>query len=380
MNTGVGKGLLQLQSFLSMKGDARLKPGSRIGIIGGGQLGRMLAMAAAQLGFHVHIYAPEDKPPAAEVSEHHTCAEYNDVEALSRFARSVDVITYEFENIPAQPVASLSGIAPLFPPVSALSVTQDRLDEKNFLSGLSIPVARFASIDSLSDLENARKDIGLPAMLKTRRFGYDGKGQAKLSDSCDLEVIYQDFEDVPAVFEAFIPFECELSVVMARGMDGTSFAYDVSRNDHVNQILNKSVVPSGISQAVTSEAISIAKVFADAVDYVGVLAVEFFYCGDKAEKPLIVNEIAPRVHNTGHWTMDGCAVGQFENHIRAIAGWPLGDGLRHSNAEMLNLIGDEMNMWADYAQESNTIVHLYGKSEIRAGRKMGHITKLKPLT
>ncbi len=373
------KDLRLLKSFLLMSNNRVLAPGAKIGIIGGGQLGRMLAMAAAQLGFHVHILSPEQSPPAAEVSQLHVCADYDDPEALRAFAQGVDVITYEFENIPAEPMAALNDAPGLFPPVAALSATQDRLEEKNFLQSLSLPVANFSAIDSLSDLESGVEALGFPAMLKTRRFGYDGKGQAKLSKSDDLSEVYKGFIETPAVLEAFVAFECELSVVMVRAHDGSVAAYDVARNSHENQILHTSTVPSGVSDEVLNEAFRIARVFADAIDYVGVFAVEFFYCGEGAENPLIVNEIAPRVHNTGHWTMDGCSVGQFENHIRAIAGWPLGDTSRHSDAVMTNLIGEDVNAWVKYAGESNTAVHLYGKAEVRTGRKMGHVTKLKPL-
>lgn len=354
-----------------------LVPGAVIGIIGGGQLGRMLAMSAAQLGFRAHVYCPEAGSPAAEVSYKHTCAEYSDLVAIQKFAKSVDVLTYEFENIPSEPLQILSESSSIFPPVKALRITQDRLDEKQFLRDLSIPVAPFAAVNSFDDLKAAIQTIGLPAMLKTCRFGYDGKGQHKFTDDVDLERIYKEkFDGVPAVLEGFIDFESELSIVMARGLNGEVAAYDVSRNNHIHQILSSSVVPSGIDESVCNKAYDIAARFANSLNYTGVFAVEFFYCGDKASESLIVNEIAPRVHNTGHWTMDACAVSQFENHIRAIVGWPLGETSRHSSAKMVNLIGDEVYDYKDYAKQDNAALHLYGKSEVRDGRKMGHVTIL----
>lgn len=354
-----------------------LVPGAVIGIIGGGQLGRMLAMSAAQLGFRVHVYCPEENSPAAEVAYKHTSADYSDMSAIQEFAKSVDVLTYEFENIPSEPLQFLSESSAIFPPVKALRTTQDRLDEKQFLRDLSIPVAPFAAVNSLDDLKEAIKTIGLPAMLKTCRFGYDGKGQHKFTDDVDLERIYKEkFDGVPAVLEGFINFECELSIVMARAINGEVVAYDVSRNNHIHQILSSSIVPSGVEESVCSKAYEIAARFANSLHYTGVFAVEFFYCGSKADEPLIVNEIAPRVHNTGHWTMDACAVSQFENHIRAIVGWPLGAPSRHSDAKMVNLIGNEVYDYKDYAKQNNAALHLYGKGEVRDGRKMGHVTIL----
>lgn len=354
-----------------------LLPGAVIGIVGGGQLGRMLAMSAVQLGFRVHIYCPEEGCPAAEVAYKHTCAAYDDLSSIQDFAKNVDVITYEFENIPSEPLQILTENSPVFPPVEALRITQDRLDEKQYLQGLSIPVAPFARINSLEDLKEAVKTIGVPSMLKTCRFGYDGKGQHKLTEQCDVEAVYREkFDGVPAVLEGFIDFQCELSIVMARGLKGDISAYEVSRNNHINQILSSSVVPASVSESVARQAYDIASQFANSLDYTGVFAVEFFYCGEDADNPLIVNEIAPRVHNTGHWTMDACVISQFENHIRAIAGWPVGRANRHSDAKMVNLIGDEVYDYKDYIRQDNAALHLYGKNEVRDGRKMGHVTIL----
>ena len=357
--------------------EAPLPPGSTIGIFGGGQLGRMLAMAAAQLGLRCHIYADVADAPAFEVAASHTLASFDDESALEDFARAIDVATIEFENIPVQALEAVAEIVPAYPGVKALALTQDRLVEKTFLRELGIPVAPFASVDSPSELEAALQQVGAPAMLKTRRLGYDGKGQAKIRCAEDLKAAAAIAES-PCILEAFVDFERELSVVVARSRTGEMRCYDPGENVHRDQILFQTTVPGQIPQTTASSAMAIAEQIAKGLDITGVFCVEFFDCGEAAPTPLMVNEIAPRVHNSGHWTLDGCLISQFENHIRAVAGWPLGATERHSDAVMTNLIGDEVERWRDVAQEGDRALHLYGKGESRPGRKMGHVTRLSP--
>ncbi len=351
-----------------------LPPGSTIGILGGGQLGRMLALAAARLGLKCHIYAPEADSPAFQVAASHTLAGYTDFAALAAFAGVVDAVTYEFENVPGETAEFLESRLPLAPSARALRIAQDRVDEKNFIAGLDMPVAPYAAVDNDASLAAAIKRIGKPAILKTRRFGYDGKGQAKISASVSEATAWAEIGKVPAVLEGFVAFEREISVIAARGWDGAIAVYDVPENVHENHILRTSTVPAAIPAAVAETARGIGAGIAAALDYVGIIGIEMFVTGDR----LVVNEIAPRVHNSGHWTMDACLVSQFEQHMRAVAGWPLGNPVRHSNVVMTNLLGDEADGWARFAAEPAAAVHLYGKAEARQGRKMGHVNRLAP--
>lgn len=356
-----------------------LSPGSTIGILGGGQLGRMLALAAAELGLRVHIYTPEETSPAAEVADAATCAAYDDAAALIAFAAAVDVITYEFENVPGETARILNEHAPVRPSPKALAVSQDRLDEKQFLTSLDIAVAPFAPVDTLDDLTSAIETLGIPAVLKTRRFGYDGKGQVKISVHEEKIAAIEALAGAPAILEAFIPFEKEISVIVARSYDGTCATYDVGENVHHNHILHTTTVPANMDSALAQDAMNIATKIAHGLEYVGVIGVEFFVLPATSSGPrLCVNEFAPRVHNSGHWTSDACAVGQFEQHIRAICNWPLGNPRRHSDAVMTNLIGREALDWETHAAQPNRSLHLYGKHEARPGRKMGHVTDLHP--
>ncbi len=356
--------------------DAPLPPGSTIGVLGGGQLGRMLATAAAQLGLKCHIYSDVPGVPAFDVAAAHTVAPYDDETALLAFARSVDVATIEFENVPAAALAAVARVTPVFPPVRAVEISQDRLSEKEFLKARSIGVAPFARVESEPDLAAALEAVGTPSLLKTRRLGYDGKGQVHVGPGTDLAVAWERLAGVPALLEAFVDFAFEVSVLAVAGRSGETAFYDASRNRHENQILAEARVPAGLPPEIAAAAREIAARIVRDLDYVGVLGVEMFYCGAAAAAPLLVNEIAPRVHNSGHWTLDACLVSQFENHIRAVAGWPLGATARHSDAVMTNLIGPDADGWRALAGEAGTAVHLYGKREARPGRKMGHVTRL----
>ena len=354
-----------------------LPPGSTIGILGCGQLGRMLALAAARLGLKTHVYC-DTTGPAFDVATATTQAAFDDTEALAAFARAVDVVTYEFENVRVEAARLLARSVPVRPSPKALEVAQDRLTEKAFLAQLGIPVAPFVSVDAPEALPAALARIGGPAILKARRLGYDGKGQASLAPGDDTAAAWTAVGGVPSVLEGRVPFHCELSTLIVRGLDGAARCYDCPVNIHEGGILRRSLVPSGLPEADLAEARAIAARIAAALDYVGVLAVEMFYLGADAPEParLKVNEIAPRVHNSGHWTIEACAVSQFENHIRAVAGWPLGSTERHSDAEMTNLIGDEADRWLALAAEPGACLHLYGKHHARPGRKMGHVTRL----
>ena len=351
-----------------------LAPSSTIGILGGGQLGRMLALAAGQLGLKCHIFAPEGDSPAFQVSAAHTVAGYHDFAALEKFAKAADVVTYEFENVPGDTAAFLESRVPLAPSSAALKIAQDRVDEKTFIANLEIPVAPFAAVDGEAELEEAISRIGRPSVLKTRRFGYDGKGQTKILEEKSTAAAWAEIDKSPAILEGFISFDKEISVIAARGWDGSVAVYDVPENHHENHILRTSTVPANIAPATAEAARDMACKIIAALDYVGVMGIEMFVSGTC----LIVNEIAPRVHNSGHWTQDACVVSQFEQHIRAISGWPLGSTERHSNVIMTNILGHEADNWAEYARMPNTGVHLYGKAEARRGRKMGHINLLTP--
>lgn len=351
-----------------------LAPRSSIGILGGGQLGRMLALAAARLGFKCHIYAPEADSPAFQVSAAHTIGAYTDFAALGRFAKAVDVVTYEFENVPGETAAFLEGRVPLSPSAAALRTAQDRVDEKTFIAGLGISVAPFAAVADEASLEAAIARIGRPAILKTRRFGYDGKGQTKIIAGTSAAAAWGEIGKAPAILEGYVNFDTEISVIAARGVDGSIAIYDVPENRHESHILHTSTVPAAIPPEMAEEARTMGGRIISALDYVGVMGIEMF----SGQSGLMVNEIAPRVHNSGHWTMDACHVSQFEQHIRAVCGWPLGSTFRHSDVVMTNLLGDDAGAWASLAADPAAIIHLYGKVEARRGRKMGHVNCLTP--
>jgi 5-(carboxyamino)imidazole ribonucleotide synthase len=353
---------------------ASLKPGATVGILGGGQLARMLALAAAPLGLKCHIFAPETDSPAFEVSAARTIAQYNDHAALQRFARSVDVVTYEFENVPVETVQALEQWLPVRPGSKALAVAQDRIKEKTLAQQLGAMTAAFTRVDSQEDLRAAVGRQGHPGILKTNRFGYDGKGQAKILSVADVEPAWAAIQGQTSIYESFVHFDCEVSVLVARGQDGQTACFDVTENVHRNQILHTSTVPSHIAPELAVEAVFIAQRLAEALDYVGVMGVEFFVGQDV----LYVNEIAPRVHNSGHWTQNACVTSQFEQHMRAVAGWPLGATQRHSDVVMTNLLGDDAQNWSSLLAEPGAALHLYGKTESRPGRKMGHINRIHP--
>jgi 5-(carboxyamino)imidazole ribonucleotide synthase len=356
----------------------RAEPDATIGILGGGQLGRMLALAAARLGFKCHVLCPERGSPAFDVVRRVTEADYGDKAALDRFADDVDVITYEFENVPAETAAFLAARKPVLPDPQVLAITQDRLVEKDFIVSLDIATAPYAGVAAEGELTAALASVGLPAVLKTRRFGYDGKGQATLRAGDNPAVAWRAVGGQPSIVEAFIGFEREISVVAARSHDGRIACFDVTENEHRDHILKISRAPAQVTAAVAAEARRIAERIAEAFGYVGVLAVEMFVVRDGAGHTVLVNEIAPRVHNSGHWTIDGCSVSQFEQHIRAVVGWPLAEPVCYGRAEMINLIGDEVASYAKWLEMPGACVHLYGKQAIRAGRKMGHVTRVFP--
>ncbi len=361
-----------------------IEPNGVIGILGGGQLGRMLALAAARLGLRTHIYTPEENCPAADVAHAVTIGAYTDAEKLRAFGEVVNVVTYEFENVPAETVDILKARhVPVAPGGHALAVAQDRLSEKQFVNSLGAKTAPYRAVDDLASLELGLKKVGRPAILKTRRLGYDGKGQTSIGDeNGDLALTWDEankkaWDEIgarPSVLEGFIDFAMEISVIGARGRDGSIRCYDAPRNIHKGGILHQSIVPALAPEAAVKEALAITSKMLEALDYVGVIGVEFFVAKTGG---VIVNEFAPRVHNSGHWTMDACATSQFEQHIRAIAGWPLGDASRHSDCVMDNLIGDDVGRWRDLSREPNTCIHLYGKHDAQPGRKMGHVTRLK---
>ena len=353
---------------------APLAPGSTVGILGGGQLGRMLALAAARLGLKCHIYAPEDDSPAFQVAAAQTIGTYTDFAALEGFAKSVDVVTYEFENVPGETAAFFESRVALAPSAHALRTAQDRVDEKTFIAGLGIAVAPFAAVDDEAGLEQAIARIGRPSILKTRRFGYDGKGQSKIVGDVAAATAWAEIGKAPAILEGFVAFETEISVIAARGWDGAIAVYDVPENVHRDHILHTSTVPADLHPETAQRARAIGGRIIAALDYVGVIGIEMFLAG----RDIVVNEIAPRVHNSGHWTMDACLVSQFEQHIRAICGWPLGNPERHSDVVVTNLLGDDVHDWQALAREPNSALHLYGKAEARRGRKMGHINRLTP--
>ncbi len=355
-----------------------LLPGATIGILGGGQLARMLAQAASRLGLNCHIYAPDPESCAFEVVRHHTLAAYEDHERLAEFAAACDVVTYEFENVPADTAAFLGERKPVLPEPRVLAITQDRLVEKDFVAGLGIATAPYAAVTDAAQLVEAVRKVGLPGILKTRRLGYDGKGQKKIEATGDPAAAWQALHGAACILEGFVPFEREISVVVARGADGTLQSFDVTENEHRHHILKVSRVPATIEPDVADQAARIAETIATAFDYVGVLAVEMFVVNEEGRQHVLVNEVAPRVHNSGHWTIDGCSVSQFEQHIRAVAGWPLAVPVRLGQVEMVNLIGSEADDYARYLTVPGASLHLYGKGDARPGRKMGHVTRVIP--
>lgn len=348
-----------------------LATGATIGILGGGQLGRMLAVAASRLGLRTHIYEPGADCPAADVAHRCTTAAYDNLAALAAFAASVDVITYEFENIPTAALDQLEALRPIRPGRAALATSQDRLIEKQFLQGLGLQVAPFAAVNTLADLADALERIGTPAILKTRRMGYDGKGQARIMQAAGADAAFADMAGAQAVLEGFVNFSHEVSVIGARAADGAISCFDPGENVHEAGILRTTTVPAKLTPGQRTDAVLIAAKILNALDYVGVMGVEIFV----TPQGLIVNEIAPRVHNSGHWTQNGCVIDQFEQHIRAVAGWPLGDGSRHSNVVMENLIGDDVLRIPALAK-TNMALHLYGKAQAKPGRKMGHVNRV----
>lgn len=359
------------------------EPNGVIGVLGGGQLGRMLALAATRLGLRAHIYTPEENSPAADVAAAVTVGSYTDPERLRAFGERIDAVTYEFENVPAETVEILTERqTPVAPGARALAVAQDRLVEKEFVKSVGAATAPFFPVEDLPSLEKGLGIVGRPAILKTRRLGYDGKGQTtigagdeRLSLSWDEanRKAWREIGARPSILEGFIDFEMEISVIGARGRDGSIRCYDSPQNIHKGGILRRSIVPSGAPARAVDDAVAITSRMLEALDYVGVIGVEFFVLKSGG---VLVNEFAPRVHNSGHWTIDACAVSQFEQHIRAVAGWPLGDPVRHSDCVMDNLIGEDVDGWRALLTERNACVHLYGKRDLMPGRKMGHVTRL----
>ncbi|MBZ6380055.1 5-(carboxyamino)imidazole ribonucleotide synthase [Pacificimonas flava] len=352
-----------------------IPPSSTIGIVGGGQLGRMLSIAAAYLGYRCHIYAPDEAPPAGDVAAKVTRGAYDDLDALGAFAKSVDVATFEFENVDAGALAYLGEHVRLAPGPEALATAQERVREKRFVRDLGGRTAPFRSVESLADLERAAAEVGRPGILKTARFGYDGKGQVRIGEGSNLAEAWADVGEQPCIYEGFVDFAAEFSILIARGMDGQSLVYPVPRNEHRDGILARSTVPAGDPISLQAEdAADLARAVADRLDYVGLLTLEFFA---GAEGP-VFNEMAPRVHNSGHWTIEGARTSQFENHIRAICGLPLGDtSLSATDVEMRNLLGAEVEDWPSILTDPSAHLHVYGKGEIRPGRKMGHVTRLR---
>jgi len=351
--------------------------GATIGILGGGQLGRMSAMAAARLGYRCHIFAPEADSPAMQVSAANTIAAYEDVGALHRFAASVDVVTFEFENVPAATLAALEGKVPCRPGTRALSICQDRFAEKRFLVEAGVPVAPWRAVETMADLLAAITQIGLPAVLKTTRLGYDGRGQAVLRQPQDAAPAFERLAPKPLILEAFVPFTAEISAIAARGMDGAVAVFDAVENRHRHHILDLSFAPARLPAMAAAAARDHVARVASALGLIGVMALEMFLLPDGS---LLGNEMAPRPHNSGHWTMDACACGQFEQHVRAVAGLPLGPVARHADAVMRNLVGPEgLAAWPALVARPDVVAHWYGKAEAKPGRKLGHANRLLAL-
>ena len=350
-----------------------IPPGGVIGIFGGGQLGRMTALAAARLGYRCHIFCPETESPAVEVSAAATIADYGDLAALDAFSAAIDVATFEFENVPYEAVARVAANVPVRPGWKALRTSQDRAVEKRFLNGIGLETPAWIEIRSAADLRHAPS----PGILKTARLGYDGKGQMRLDGGFDPEAVWEAFGAERGVAEALVEFSAEVSAIAARGADGSVAVFDVAKNDHCDGILRRTAVPASVPAALAAEAQMLAARAANALDLVGLLAIEFFVTRGGR---LLANEIAPRPHNSGHWTQDACGADQFEQFVRAVAGLPLADPARHSDAEMVNLLGEDVHAWPELLSEPGAHLHLYGKRDVRPGRKMGHVTRLSPKT
>jgi 5-(carboxyamino)imidazole ribonucleotide synthase len=354
-----------------------IPPGSTLGVLGSGQLGRMFAISARRLGYRVHVFSPDDDTPTGQVADVEIRAAYDDLDAVAEFARGVSVVTFEFENVPAATTAACERFAPVRPSGSVLHTTQNRLREKTFLKNVGIPVTPFWPVRSKDDLVAGMATAGCPAVIKTADWGYDGKGQAKIEAATDVDRLWPRFADGEAILESFIDFQCEISVVAARGSDGQIITYAPSLNTHRNHILDVSIAPAEIKQRVADDAVDIACQIMQRLEVVGVLCVEFFVDGNDR---LMVNELAPRPHNSGHLTIDACTTCQFEQQVRAVAGLPLGSPRQHRPAAMANLLGDLWQAgtpnWAAALTHSDVKLHLYGKGEPRPGRKMGHLTAL----
>lgn len=351
-----------------------LPPGATIGILGGGQLGRMTALAAARLGYRTAIFCPEPDAPASQVSARTIRGAWDDDAALRRFAEAVDVVTYEFENIPLAPVEALARLKPVRPAPSVLAICQDRILEKRALAAAGVATARFAAIAHAGDLPGAGA-TAWPGILKTARMGYDGKGQARVAGPTEAAAVFERFGGVPCVLESIVDFACEISVIAARDIAGRIATYVPVENRHVHHILDETIAPAPVAPAIAAKAEAIARRIVERLDAVGLVAVEMFL---SRSGEVLVNELAPRPHNSGHWTLDACAVSQFEQLVRAVVGLPLGSTERHSDARMKNLIADEVHSWPALAAEPGACLHLYGKGEARPGRKMGHVTRLSP--
>ncbi len=356
-----------------------LTPGSVIGILGGGQLGRMTALAAARFGYRCHVFTPEDDATAAQVTEHCVKADWDDHAALDRFAVACDVVTYEFENIPAGVAEHVARRVPVWPDASVLATCQDRITEKRFLATIGVPTTRWESVCDEAGLARAVAAIGRPAVLKSARLGYDGKGQVAIGDDADLSQVWAEIAgeaEAVAVLEAWVDFTLEISVIVARSRDGEIATYVPVENQHENHILRRTLAPAAVAPGVAEEADGMARRIAAELGLVGVLAVEMFV---RPDGHVLINELAPRPHNSGHWTIDACACSQFEQCVRAIAGLPLGPTHRHADAVMENLLGSEAERWLELAADPRARLHLYSKREARPGRKMGHVTRLSPV-
>ena len=356
-----------------------LPPGSVIGILGGGQLGRMAAMAAARLGYHVHIFSSDDKEPAVEVSRYHTKADFTDSEALIGFAQTVDVVTLEWENVPISALETIAVHTNVYPSAEVLRISQDRGAEKQFMRDIGLGTADFVIVQSAAELEVALRKFPERAILKSTRMGYDGKGQVKITPDIKAETAWQQMASPVGILEKFVDFACEVSVLIACRADGATATYPVVQNIHKNQILAETHAPAAVSRTIADEAEHAARLIAEKLDYVGLLAVEMFVLKHPNAKgqSILINEIAPRPHNSGHWTMDACSCSQFEQLVRAVCGLPLGSTLPHHHAVMFNLIGDDSKDWMRWLADPAANLHLYGKSECRVGRKMGHVNLLK---
>ncbi|HSH04509.1 MAG TPA: 5-(carboxyamino)imidazole ribonucleotide synthase [Anaerolineae bacterium] len=350
-------------------------PGATIGVLGSGQLGRMLAIAARQMGYHIHVLSPATNTPTGAVADLEINAAYDDLDAISKFAQGVDVVTYEFENVPAATASAAAAHAPLRPGAQLLAVAQNRIREKSFFADNGLPVSPFHPIRSRTDLDTAINELGYPTILKTATSGYDGKGQYRLNSPADVDPAWQDLNGQEAILEAFVPFKQEVSIVAARGLDGHIVTYGLLTNDHENHILDVTYTPSNVPPTVINQANQLAHTVLTQLDVVGVLCIEMFLMEDNT---LLLNEIAPRPHNSGHLTVDACVTSQFEQQLRAICGLPLGDTRYHQPAAMANLLGDLWQggtpNWHALTQQTDIKLHLYGKKEARPGRKMGHIT------